>query len=99
MMASLAGCATTATTASPTPAQAIYALGGSLSTAEQIALPIEAIVPASVKAQIKSLDATAYNLIEPLVANANNVSADQLLAAQAAMQALTAYLVQNGVKS
>jgi hypothetical protein len=49
-------------------------------------------------AQIKTLDARAYGAIEPLAANGDNATADEFMAAQAAMTTLSQYLVQHGGK-
>jgi hypothetical protein len=52
-----------------------------------------------VVANIQRLDLEAYNAITPLVQNQNNATADEISAAQAAIFALTQYMIQNGVKS
>jgi hypothetical protein len=95
----LAGCAN-----KPTPAQIVFAASSTLSGAEIVASGYESNPAASpaVTAKIKALDATAYSIVQPLVAQAamgaNVVTALQADAAQAAVAALTTYEAQNGVK-
>jgi hypothetical protein len=82
-------------------AQSAYALGAALDTAEQAEL-VYLQSPAATKAtsaEIKALDAAAYNALLPVLANGDNATADEIVAAEAAVSALTEYLVQHGVKS
>ncbi len=92
----LAGCAGSNTSVS----QGAYALTAALDTAEKLAAAYEQspAANAAVVAQIKMLDARAYAAVAPMAANANNTTADELAAAQAAMTAFTQYLAQHGGK-
>jgi hypothetical protein len=92
----LAGCTGGATGLS----QGAYALTATLDTAEKLAAAYEQspAADAAVIAQIKTLDARAYTAIQPLAANGDSATADELAAAQAAMKAFSQYLVQHGGK-
>lgn len=97
----LAGCAGTST---PSPADIAFAASASLDQAEVLALAYakSPVADPAVVAKIKALDNTAYNAIHPLVDTAKSggsvVTAAEAEAAQAALGALTSYLVSNGVK-
>jgi glutathione S-transferase len=80
--------------------QGAYALAAALDTAEKLAAAYEQSPAAnpSVIAQIKALDARAYAAVQPLAANGDNVTADELAGAQAAMTAFSQYLAQHGGK-
>jgi len=92
----LVGCASGTTSVG----QGAYALTAALDTAEKLAAAYEQSPGAdpAVVAQIKTLDARAYGAIEPLAANGDNATADEFMAAQAAMTTLSQYLVQHGGK-
>lgn len=96
--AGVAGCANSATV---TIAQSAYALGAALDTAEKAELVYEQspLANQNVVTEIKALDTVAYDAVVPVLANGNNVTADEIAAAQAAVSALTDYLIAHGVKS
>ena len=98
ILVALAGCSANSTVS---VSESVYALGAALDTAEKAELVYmqSGIASPTVIADLKRLDLQAYNAIAPLVANQNNVTADEVAAAEAAISALTQYMVQNGVKS
>ncbi|MDE8343111.1 MAG: hypothetical protein POG24_04755 [Acidocella sp.] len=97
-LAGLAGCSSSG---SVSIAQSAYALGAALDTAEKAELAYEQSPLANqlVVTEVKALDMVAYNAVAPIISNGNNVTADEIVAAQAAVAALTQYLVAHGVKS
>lgn len=98
LVLALVGCSSSSTI---NVAESVYALGAALDTTEKAELAYfhSPSANAQIIAAIQKLDLEAYNAISPLVQNQNNVTTDEVLAAQAAISALTEYMIQNGVKS
>lgn len=100
----LAGCApvTGADSPAPSPATALYAMSATLSQAEVTALAYvkSPLADPAAVAEIKRLDIVAYNAVHPpldaAASGGSPVTAIEVTAAQAALDALTTYLTSKG---
>ena len=98
----LAGCAGSG---NPDASQIAFAAVSAFNGAELAITAYEAQPSASpaVKAQLKTYEAQAYNTVQPIVQQAasgtNVITAAEATAAQAAVQALTNYLTEQGIKA
>lgn len=98
----LSGCG--GNVSAPSPAATLYAASATLDQTEVAATAYakSPVADKAVVAEIKSLDNTAYNALHPFVeqarAGTSVVTAIEADAAQAAVSALSGYLLAHGVK-